>query len=70
MDELVEILADMIRSALRFEEEHGVQQYCAKSVLVKPLTIIDSTGKVEAPENANKEDFDDHKDTTRKNEPD
>jgi len=69
VDELVAVLADMIHSALVYEEKHGIQQYCPRNISAKPLTIIDSKGKVESPENVNKENIDEHQNSIRENEP-
>lgn len=55
MDRLVKILADMVRSALAWEQEHGIQQNSAKINPVEPLTNIDGTYTVNIHEKTNKE---------------
>jgi hypothetical protein len=60
MDRLVEIFADMLRSVLAWEQEHGVQQNSAKIAWAEPLTKTTIISKVGVHENVDKGDDDDH----------
>ena len=62
MDPLVSILADMLRSALAWEQEHGVQQNSAKINPIKPLTITGVTDKLIPSENIIEGEYHDHQD--------
>ena len=68
MEKLAVILTDMLKSALAWEQEHGVQQCCAKIEPVKPLTNIDGTYKLTETDNAEKEGTNEHQDEIPKNE--
>ncbi len=69
MDNLVAILASMLRSALAWEQEHGVKQYSAKIEPIKPLTNIPRVAKVERNEMMAKGDGDEHQDDIGKHQP-
>jgi hypothetical protein len=60
MDRLVEILADMLRSAINWEKEHGAPQNNAKIASVDPLTKIVIISKVVGHESVDKGDDDEH----------
>ena len=62
MDRLVEIFADMIRSALAWEQEHGVQQNGNKTEPPKALTSVRPAYTVEIHKNADKGENNDHQD--------
>ena len=62
MDRLVEIFADMLRSALTWEQEHGVQQNRNKTEPSKSLTSVRPAYTVEIHKNADKGENNDHQD--------
>jgi hypothetical protein len=68
MEKLAAILTDMLKSALAWEQEHGVQQCCAKIEPVKPLTNIDGTYTLIEPDNAEKGGINEHQNDIPKNE--
>ena len=62
MDRLVEIFADMVRSALAWEQEHGVQQNGNKTEPSKALTTVRPAYTVEIHKNTDKGENHDHQD--------
>jgi hypothetical protein len=62
MDPVVAILADMVRSALAWEQEHGVQQNGNKTEPSKALTTVRPAYTVEIHKNADKGENNDHQD--------
>jgi hypothetical protein len=63
MDRLAVIIADMIRSALAWEQEHGMPQHDNRKIEPpKPLTIIGVTDRLNVSENAVKGENNDHQD--------
>ena len=62
MDRLVEILADMLRSALAWEQVHGMPERDNRKIEPrKPLTSVPLPYTVEIYKNADKGDVDEHK---------
>ncbi len=62
MDRLAVIIAEMIRSALSWEQEHGLPQYDNRKIgPQKPLTIIGVTDTLKASDVSVKGDSDEHK---------
>jgi hypothetical protein len=61
MDPLVSILADMVRSALAWEQAHGVQQNSPRIASAEPLTKTTIISKVVGHESVDKGDDDEHK---------
>jgi hypothetical protein len=68
MEKLAAILTDMLKSALVWEQEHGVQQCCAKIEPVKPLTNVNGTYTLNGRDNAEKEGTNEHQDDLPENE--
>lgn len=63
MDRLATILVDMIRSALAWEQEHGVpQQHSPKNKPSKPLTNIRVIYTLDEHENESRRDGNEHQD--------
>lgn len=63
MDRLAVIIGDMIKSALFWEEEHGIPQHDNRKIEPqKPLTIISVTDTLNASENVVKGEDNDHQD--------
>jgi len=61
MDRLAVIITDMIRSALAWEQEHGLPRYDnSQNEPPKPLTILGVTDRLNASENAVKGENYDH----------
>jgi len=68
MEKLAAILTDMLKSALAWEQEHGVQQCCAKIEPVKPMINVNGTYTLNGCDNAEKEGTNEHKNDIPKNE--
>ena len=67
MDRLVAILAEMLHSALAWEQEHGVpQQHSPKTEPSKPLTNIHVTYTLDGRENTDKGDGNEHQGDSEK----
>jgi hypothetical protein len=61
MDKLVLIIADMLQSALAWEEEHGVpEQKSSKTLPKNTLTNHPKVSKVERSETINEDKSDEH----------
>jgi len=62
MDRLAVIIAEMIRSALAWEQEHGIPQHDNRKIEPKiTLTSVALPYTVEIYKNADKGDVDEHK---------
>ncbi len=62
MDRLAVIIVAMIKSALSWEEEHGIPRDDNRKIEPqKPLTVIGATDTLNASENVVKEENNDHK---------
>jgi len=63
MDRLAVIISAMIKSALSWEEEHGIPQHDNRKIdPQKPLTVIGVTDILNASENVAKGEKNDHQD--------
>ena len=63
MDRLAVIISAMIKSALSWEEEHGIPQHDNRKIdPQKPLTVIGVTDILNASENVVKGEDNDHQD--------
>ncbi len=63
MDRLAVIVADMVKSALSWEEDHGVPQHDNRKIKPpKALTVIGVTGTLNTSKNVAKGENNDHHD--------
>jgi hypothetical protein len=64
MDRLAVIIADMLKLAVSWEEEHGMQQHADNRKIApqKPLTVIGVNDTLNASENVVKGEKNDHQD--------